>query len=168
MYPYVPDDMGFQVGYTSFFLLFLSDFSYLSSFYNADYLTAYGGPGIIIQVPVIYDTGSNILSLFFEDFIEMGHVLVPQYPSTGSIEIIIADGTRSLFDSYMVQWRLSEPGTNIGWSAWVEEDHIFRPARPGAHRLSGTMIHQSFYIGSGPATALSVATTRGGMNSQLN
>ena len=121
----------------------------------------YSGPSNI-------DTGSNILSLFFEDFIEMGLLLVPQYPSTGSIEIIIADGTRSLFDSYIVQWRLSEPVTNIGWSGWVEEDAIFRPARPGAHRLSGTMIHQSFYIGSGPATALSVATTRGGMSSQLN
>lgn len=55
----------------------------------------------------------------------MGLLLVPQYPSTGIIEIIIADGTRSLFDSYMVQWRLSEPGTNIGWSAWVEEDPYF-------------------------------------------
>lgn len=130
---------------------------------NSIWGTRHNYPG-----PVIYDTGSNILSLFFEDFIEMGLLLVPQYPSTGIIEIIIADGSVSLFNSYLVQWRLSEPGTNIGWSAWVEEVAIFRPAHPGAHRLSGMMIYQSFYIGSGPATALSVATTRGGMSSQLN
>lgn len=99
----------------------------------------------------------------------MGFLLVPQYPSTGSIQILIADGSKSLFEKYLVQWRLSEPGTNIGWSAWVTEEVIFRHIFPGASRLSGHMIHQSFYIGTGPATAsLSVATTRGGMSSQLN
>lgn len=98
----------------------------------------------------------------------MGFLLVPLYPSTGITQVIIADGSASLFVKYLVQWRLSEPGTNIGWSAWVEENAIFRPAGPGAHRLSGTMIHESFYIGSGPGTGLSVATTKGGMSSQLN
>ena len=99
----------------------------------------------------------------------MGFLLVPQYPSTGLIQILIADGSRSLFEKYLVQWRLSEPGTNIGWSAWVTEEAIFRPTLPCASRLSGDMIQQSFYIGTGPATAtLSVATTKGGMSSQLN
>ncbi len=55
---------------------------------------------------------------------------------------------------------LQHLGTNIGWSAWVIEEAIFWPALPGASRLSGDMIRQMFYIGTGPTTAtLSVATT---------
>ena len=96
----------------------------------------------------------------------MGFHLIPRYPSTGPIGILIADGSEAFHYKYLVQWRLSEPGTNVGWSAWITEETIIRPAAPGAFRLTG-MIGQNFFIGSGPGTALSVATTRGGMSSQL-
>lgn len=57
----------------------------------------------------------------------MGWLLVPQYPAVGSIRICIADGSSSDFEKYLVQWRLAEPTTNIGWSAWVTEEAISRP-----------------------------------------
>lgn len=99
----------------------------------------------------------------------MGELLVPQYPITGRVLIFIADGTSSFFEKYLVQWRLSEPTTNIGWSAWVTEEAIFRPSLPSTCRLTGNGIRENFYIGTGPAsTTLSVATTRGGMSLQLN
>lgn len=97
----------------------------------------------------------------------MGFLLIPQYPKTGPIGILIADGSTAVHDKYLVQWRLSEPGTNVGWSAWITEETIIRPAAPGSFRLT-VMIHQNFFIGSGPGTALSVASSRGGMSSQLN
>ena len=97
----------------------------------------------------------------------MGFLQVPQYPNAGPVQISIADGSSSYFEKFVIQWRLSEPGTNIGWSAWVIEEATFRPALPGASRLSGDMIRQMFYIGTGPTTAtLSVAITRGGMSSE--
>lgn len=120
-----------------------------------------------MQVPVLYDTGSSILSLFIHDLMAMGY---PQgvYPSAGNVRIRIADGSTSDFQRYMIEWRLSEPGTNHGWSAWVAEPTIFRQSFPGGCRLSGEMIQQWFYIGTGPTTVtLSVATTKGGMISQL-
>lgn len=61
----------------------------------------------------------------------------------------------------MVQCRLCEPGTNTGWSAWVNEAAIFRPALPTSSRLSGEMLRHSFYIGTWPNTAtLSIAATQ--------
>ena len=87
----------------------------------------------------------------------------------GRVKITIADGSNSVFTRFLVEWRLCEPGTNTGWSAWVTEAAIFRPALPGACRLSGEMLRHSFYIGTGPTTAtLSVAVTKGGMISQLD
>lgn len=98
----------------------------------------------------------------------MGWLLVPQYPAVGSIRICIADGSSSHFEKHLVQCRLAEPATNIGWSAWVTEEAISRPSLPSLCRLSGNGIRENFYIGTGPASAtLSVATTLGGMRSQL-
>lgn len=94
-----------------------------------------------------------------EDFFDMGFFLIPRYPSTGPTGILIADGSASMFDKYLVQWRLSDPGINVGWSAWVTEETIIRPATPGSFQLTG-MIYQNFFIGSGPGTVLSVATGR--------
>ena len=120
-------------------------------------------------MPVIYDTGSSILSIFYEDFLAMGFLQVPQYPNAGPVQISLADGSTSDFEKFLIQWRLSEPETKIGWPSWVTEEVICRPTFPGASRLSGDMIRQMFYIGTGPTTAtLSVATTRGGMSSQLD
>lgn len=131
-------------------------------------LTAYGAPGTVVQVPVLNDTGSSILSLFYDDLIAMGLLQVPAYPSIGDVLITTADGSSSVFGRYMVQWRLAEPGTNIGWSAWVAEPTIFRQGFPGGCRLSGQRIRDTFYIGTGPTTAtLSVSTTKGGMSSRL-
>lgn len=121
------------MGYTSFFLPFLSDSRRLAST-TMPITNSVRGPGTIIQIPVIYDTGSSILSIFYEDFLAMGFLEVSRYPNAGPVQISLADDSSSNFEKFPIQWRLSEPGTNIGWSAWVIEEAIFRPALPGASR----------------------------------
>lgn len=104
-----------------------------------------------------------------EDFLAMGFLQVPTYPVIGRVPITIADSSNSVFTKFLVKWRFCEPGTNTGWSAWVTEAAIFRPAFPGTCRLSGEMLEHSFYISTRPTTAtLSVATIKGGMSSQLD
>lgn len=61
------------------------------------------------------------------------------------------------------------PPTGVAWSAWMYEEAIVRPLTPGGCRLSGMSMGNSYYFGTGPTTAdLSVASTKGGMSSQLN
>ncbi len=80
----------------------------------------------------------------------MGWLLVPQYPAVGSIRICIADGSSSHFEKHLVQWRLAEPATNIGWSAWVTEEAISRPSLPSLCRLSHKVLpHLKLWLWSG-------------------
>lgn len=132
--------------YSSFSSLFLL---LLLASITMPIVTALGGPGTIVQLPVLFDTGSSILSLFNHDLVAMRFYQVA-YPDVGSVHITTVDGGTSEFSGYIMEWWLSKPGTNICWS---ENLLSFRQAFPGGCRLS-----DGFDIGTGPNTAtLSVA-----------
>lgn len=115
------------------------------------------------------ECGLNVFSLFYKDFLAMEFLQVPAYPIIGRIQITIANSCNSVFTKFLVKWRFYEPRTNTGWSAWVTEAAIFRPAFPVTCRLLGEMLQHNFYIGTRLTTAtLSVATIKGGMSSQLD
>lgn len=87
----------------------------------------------------------------------------------GNADILTADGALSFFRTYWIEYRFCDPLTGVAWSAWMYEKAIVRPLTPGGCRLSGMSMGNSYYFGAGPTTAnLSVASTKGGMNSQLN
>ena len=152
------------MGYTSFFLPFLSDSRLLAST-TMPITNIVRGPGTIIQIPIIYDTGSSILSIFYEDFLAMGFLEVSRYPNAGPVQISLADGSSSNFEKFR---RLSEPGTNIGWSAWVIEEAIFRPALPGASRWYDSTDVLHWYRAELRQRFRLLCTTRGGMSSPLD
>lgn len=55
-----------------------------------------------MQLPVLFDTGSSILSLFDHDLVAMGFYQVA-YPDVGSVHITTIDGSTSEFSGYIIE-----------------------------------------------------------------
>lgn len=131
---------------------------------------AYGGEGLITRVPVLYDTGSNILSLFERDLAEMATPeTLARYRFAEFSYVLNADGVVSVLPKLWVEYRFCNPDNGTAWSAWMMEEAVIRPFTMDACRLSGSAMNHFYYFGTGPTTpTLSVASTKGGMSSQLN
>lgn len=133
-------------------------------------LIAYGGQGLTTRVPVLYDTGSNILSLFERDLAEMATPeTLARYRFSDVCSVLSADGVVSVLPKLWVEYRFCNPDDGTAWSAWMTEEAVIRPFTMDACRLSGSTMNYYYYFGTGPTTpTLSVASTKGGMSSQLN
>lgn len=121
-------------------------------------------------VPVLYDTGSNILSLFERDLMEMAtQETLAGYRYAGFTSVLNADGVVSDLRTLWVEYRFRNPDNGTAWSTWMVEEAIIRPYTMNACRLSGSAMNDYYYFGTGPTTpTLSVAYTKGAMTSQLN
>ena len=92
-----------------------------------------------------------------------------QYLFAGFSYVRNADGVVSVFRKLWVEYRFCNPDNGTAWSAWMTKEAIFRPFTMDACRLSGSAMNDYYYIGIAPITpTLSVASTKGGMSSQLN
>lgn len=125
---------------------------------------------MLTRVPILHDTGSNVLSLFVEDLMAMGdQETINLYQATGFSAVSNADGVMSILPTMSVEYRFCNADNRAGWSAWMTEDAIFRPLTPDVCRLSGVAMRSYYYFGTGPnMPTLSIASTKGGMSSQLN
>lgn len=120
---------------------------------------------------VLWDTGSNVLSMFDHDLLALAgnQETNDRYLLKGDVNVLSADGVLSVCTTYWVEYRFCDPITDTAWSAWMSEEAIVRPLTPGACRLSGVSMGHYYYFGTGPTTPdLSVASTKGGMSSQLD
>lgn len=124
----------------------------------------------MIRVPLLHDTGSNVLSLFLEDLMAMGdQETITLYQAAGSTVVSNADGVMSILLTMSVEYRFCLADNGEAWSPWMTEDAVFRPLTPDVCRLSGMAMRSYYYFGTGPNTpTLSIASTKGGMSSQLD
>ncbi len=67
-------------------------------------------------VPVLYDTGSNILSLFKRDLMEMAtQETLDQYRHAGFSHVLHPDGVVSVFRKLWVEYRFCNPDDGETW-----------------------------------------------------
>lgn len=102
---------------------------------------------------MLYNTGSNFLLLFEHEQFSMGDMqTIWQCPLTGLLGVLTADLSRILFQTFMVEQRFCEPVAGLGWSVWFTEEAISRQVTPGACWLSGWIMRNICYSGTGPNT----------------
>lgn len=88
-------------------ILPFSSLSFLISSLSFNYvqfrlLTAFGGPDTIVQLPVLFDTGLSILSLFDHDLIAMGFHQA-SYPDVGSAHITTVDSSTAELSGHIIE-----------------------------------------------------------------
>lgn len=112
------------------------------------------------------DTGSNMLTLFDTDLLELGNIQgYLGWQLNSNIED--AGGGVTSFRTIEVQVQLVRDD-NTPWSQWIREIAIIRPSQPVVPRLSGTGIRRAFYIGTAPGNhLLAVSETKGGLTTLL-
>lgn len=125
-----------------------------------------GGDRTIHGIIALNDTGSNILTLFDDDFPFLGNTagysgwLQP-------VRIVDANGNRPLFRRLNVQVRMVRDD-NTPWGDWMEETAIVRVQGPNVPRLSGPGIRAHLYFATAPGNhTVAVASTKGGLVSLL-
>jgi hypothetical protein len=112
------------------------------------------------------DTGSNIMTLFTTDLLQLGNMqgytgwLTP-------LGVIDANGGRTVFRTILVEVQLVRDD-NTPWGNWIVERAIVKQLGQNIPRLSGIGIRRALFIGTAPGNhALAVAATRGGLASLL-
>jgi len=129
-------------------------------------IPAYGGDGTTHRITVMNDTGSNILTLFTTDILQLGNM--QGYAGwLASMGVTDATGTVTVFPTIRVQVQLVRDG-NTPWGNWIDELAIVKQPGPNVMRLSGFGIRNALYLGTAPGNhVLAVAATKGGMASLL-
>ena len=125
-------------------------------------IPALGGNGSTKGIVAMNDTGSDILTLYNDDFTHLGNpdgYLGWQAP----VAVSDANGVLNFFPSIIVQVLIS----GDGWSSdWIEELALVR--HDHVPRLSGAGVRGHLYFGTAPGNHyLAVATTKGGLASLL-
>ena len=164
-----PATRGAYCKIRSFLFLFAFLIFLLQIIMECRLLIAFGGEGLITRVPVLYDTGSNVLSLFERDLAEMATPeTLARYRYAEISYVLNSDGLVSAFPKLWVEYRFCNPEDGTAWSAWMTDEAIIRPFTLDNCRLSGSTMNGYYYFGTGPTTpTLSVAPTKGVMSSQL-
>ena len=126
----------------------------------------FGGDGTIHGIIAMNDTGSDILTLFDTDLLQLGNI--QQYIGWQlPISVIDANGGSAFFDRIFVQVQLVQDD-NTPWGNWIDEVALVKPVGPDVPRLSGAGIRQVLYIGTAPGNhLLAVSATKGGLTSLL-
>ena len=125
-----------------------------------------GGDGTVYGIIAMNDTGSNTLSLFTTDFLNLGNIQ-GYFGWNGRANIVDASGVITMLPTVLVQVQLVRDD-NTPWSDWIEEEAIVRQPGPYITRLSGAGIRDALYIGTAPGNhLLAVSATLGGLASLL-
>lgn len=121
-----------------------------------------GGDGSVYGIITLNDTGSDILSLFDTDILNLGNF--QGYNGwLGYTEIGYANGATNIYPRILVQVQLLRDDNSV-WSDWIQKEAIVQPQRPGVPRLSGIGIRDVLHLGTAPGNHfLAVATTKGGL-----
>ncbi|KAJ5885105.1 hypothetical protein N7495_009615 [Penicillium taxi] len=101
-------------------------------------------------------------------FLECGGRVLPWYlPDLSSILVKLAGGQYETLVSYYMELQL-EDTNSAPFGPWFLERVFQRDTQHDTDRLSGAMLRQQFFMGTGPNNPeLSVACTKGGMASGL-
>lgn len=128
----------------------------------------HGGDGTRLGINALNDTGSDIMTLFYTDLMQMGPF--QQYAGwTGDQYIGAAGGQVERLTTLMVDIRLVRPETSEPWGGWMKEQAVLRTLAPGLVRLTGGLIRDHLWFGTAPGNAeVAVSSTKGGMNAVLN
>ena len=130
------------------------------------FLPGLGGNGLRYAVEIMNDSGSNILSVFYEDLNQLGVLQLPYYYGwLGNVGITTADGNVEYLQSLLVEIRFLRPATHEPWGPWITESAIVRHIGPEAMRLSGRAMRDFMFFGTRAGNHhLAVADTKGGMS----
>lgn len=124
-----------------------------------------GGNGQSCPIQVMNDSGSDILTLFIQDMYQLGFPHLGCHGWMGLRATVLASGHIEYLLALIVEVRFSRPNSREPWELWVVETAILRYADPGVTRLSGELMRDRFYFGTGPGNNhVAVADTKGGMN----
>jgi hypothetical protein len=125
-----------------------------------------GGDGTIYRITVMNDTGSDILTLFANDVLQLGNT--QGYAGHhGVVSVRDASGVIHTIPQILVQVQLVR-NDGTPWGNWINERALIRQSSAGVPRLSGVGIRCVLYIGTGPINRLlAVAATKGGLGSLL-
>lgn len=131
--------------------------SYIQLLMEIRFLPKLGGNGLRYVIEVMNDTGSNILTLFFEDLNQLGFPQLPYYGWLGKVAITMADGNIENLPSLLVEikflrsttheplgpldHRTSDSATKWAWAYetfWQGDEgcHVFLGTGPGNHHLA--------------------------------
>lgn len=88
------------------------------------FIPALGGNGQSYAIEVMNDTGSDMLSLFFEDLQRLGYPALPYFGYLRPVRVRMANGSTELLVSLMVEIRLLRPVTLEPWGPWIIEQAI--------------------------------------------
>lgn len=121
----------------------------------------------IIGIIIINDTGSDHLTLFYDNLFQLGGIPAGYRGLGGEIDILDASGVITKCWKLKVEIQLVTDD-NIPWSGWVEEQVIIRPPNPGVLRLSGVGMRRALFFGTAPGNHfLAVSTSRNGLTTLL-
>lgn len=125
-----------------------------------------GGDRTIHGIIALNDTGSNILTLFEDDFPFLGN----RAGYSGWLQpaqVADANGNEQFFPCIRVQVQMVRDD-NTPWGDWMEETAIVRVGVPNVPRLSGPGIRAHLYFATAPGNhTIAVASTKGGLVSLL-
>jgi len=107
-----------------------------------------GGDGTVHGIIAMNDTGSDILTLFTTDLLQLGNIqgYTGWHAPHG---IRDANGTITVFPTIRVQVQLVRDDST-SWDNWIDEFAIVKQSGPGIPRLSGVGIRNVLCIGTGP------------------
>lgn len=127
---------------------------------------AKGGDGTIWGIIVMNDSGSDALTIFDTDLLQLGGV--GAYRGwCGIADISSANGAVDHCLLVMVEVQLVQDDLTP-WTPWIEELAIVRQVQPGLLRLSGAGIRERLYFGTAPGNHfVAVSSTKGGLPSLL-
>lgn len=126
----------------------------------------FGGDRTTHGIIAMNDTGSDLLTLFDDDFPFLGNT-VGYSGWLGPVRILDANGNVPVFPQIRVQVQMVRDD-NTPWGDWMEETAIVRVRNPNVSRLSGRGIRAHLYFATAPGNhTVAVATTKGGLMSLL-
>jgi len=129
-------------------------------------IPGHGGDGTVYGITVLNDTGSDAMTVFTTDLLQLGNMQGYTGWHTPT-PILDASGNQTVFQTILVQVQLVR-NDNTPWGNWIQESAIVKQALAFVPRLSGPAIRGVLYFGTAPGNnVLAVAATKGGMASLL-
>lgn len=126
-------------------------------------LTNLGGDGTVHGINVLNDTGSNMLTIFYEDLERLGNSRFYR-GWQGEMDIGAAGGQMENLYTLLVEVQFVQPITMIPWGPWFSERAVLRRLVEGADRLSGAGMREHLCFGTRAGNEhLAVSTTKGGL-----
>ncbi|KFY15433.1 hypothetical protein V492_01986 [Pseudogymnoascus sp. VKM F-4246] len=126
-----------------------------------------GGDGTALGISVLNDTGSDALSIFNSDVLQLGAGIQAYGGQVGMVRIINANGAADTCMCMLVEIQLIKDDYSP-WGDWIRKRAIIRPNQPGTSSLSGPGMRDVLYFGTAPGNhTIAVSTTKGGLSSLL-